>query len=199
MSEIINFILHTVSAWGYFGIFVLMAIESSFLPLPSELVLVPAGYLVQKGEMNGTIVLVNAVLGSVFGAVVNYYMAMLVGRPFLHKYGKYLLINEETLTKTEMFFAKHGSFSTFTGRLLPVIRHLISIPAGLARMDMRKFVSYTALGAFIWAAILIVLGYVIGQNEELIHKYLKVVVVVIVAFTGLAVVIYRHYLKKYSK
>jgi membrane protein DedA with SNARE-associated domain len=199
MSEIINFILQTVSSWGSLGIFILMAIESSFLPLPSELVLVPAGYLVYKGEMNGFVVLLSAVLGSVFGACVNYYLALFLGRPFLHKYGKYFFIKEATLTKTEVFFEKYGSFSTFTGRLLPVIRHLISIPAGLAKMDVGKFVLYTALGSFSWAVILVVLGYTIGRNEELIHQYLRIIAVFLIVLIALAAIAYRHYINKYSK
>ncbi|MCE3233156.1 MAG: associated Golgi protein-related protein, partial [Rickettsiaceae bacterium] len=113
--------------------------------------------------------------------------------------GKYFFIKEETLTKTEIFFDKYGSFSTFSGRLIPVIRHLISIPAGLARMNMTKFIIYTGVGAAIWAAILIVLGYFIGENEELIHQYLKIIIAVILVLLSISAVIYYLYVKKRQK
>jgi membrane protein DedA with SNARE-associated domain len=196
ISEIINFIVHTVAAWGYPGIFILMAIESSFLPMPSELVLIPAGYLVYKGEMSGLMVLFCSTAGSVAGALVNYYLAMVVGRRFLHKYGKYFLIDEAALTKTELFFKNYGSLSTFSGRLIPVIRHLISIPAGLARMNLAKFITYTVIGAGIWSAILILLGYFIGENEELIHQYLQYIIVCLLVFLAVLAVICVRYKKK---
>jgi membrane protein DedA with SNARE-associated domain len=199
MTEIINFIVQTVSAWGYPGIFILMAIESSFIPLPSEIVLIPAGYLVQKGEMNGFLVLLNSTFGSLFGALVNYYLALWVGKPFLYKYGKYFFISPESLGKTEHFFKNHGSISTFSGRLIPVIRHLISIPAGLARMNLVKFSFYTTIGAAIWSAILIVLGYVIGENEELIHQYLQIITAILLFFLTIFAFAYVLYNKKKAK
>ncbi len=199
MTEITNFLLDLVSGWGYWGIFIMMAIESSFIPLPSEVIIIPAGYLIHKGEMAVLPVMVAGVLGSIVGALVNYYLALLVGKPFLHKYGKYFLISESSLTKTEDFFREHGSFSTFTGRLIPVIRHLISIPAGLARMNMIKFITYTALGAAIWVAILIALGYFIGQNEELLHIYLHKIVVATLVLIALSTILYVYIRKNCRK
>lgn len=160
----------------------MMAIESSVIPLPSEVVMIPAGYLVFKGEMNLAWVLASGTAGSVFGAVANYYFAMIVGRRFIKKYGKYFFIPPEKLETVEGFFHKHGSFSTFSGRLIPVIRHLISIPAGIAKMNMSKFIFYTAVGAGIWVAILTALGYFIGQNEVLLHQYLRTITIVVIAF-----------------
>jgi len=173
MHQLIDFIVSTVSSWEYIGIFIMMAIESSVIPLPSEVVMIPAGYLVYKGEMQLIWVLASGTFGSIAGAVVNYYFAMFVGRRFIKKYGKYFFIPEEKLETVEKFFHKHGAISTFSGRLIPVVRHLISIPAGLARMNMPKFIFYTGIGAGIWVTILTVLGYFIGQNESLIKQYLK--------------------------
>ena len=158
---------------GYPGIFLLMAIESSFIPFPSEIVLIPAGYLAYEGEMNILLILLFAILGSLTGAFVNYFIALYLGRPFIVRYGKYFFISEETLAKLDAFFQNHGHISTFTGRLIPGIRQLISIPAGIAKMDKLEFTLYTALGAGIWSLVLVLLGYFIGEEQELLQHYLK--------------------------
>ena len=139
MHAIIDWIVQTVGAFGYIGIFVMMLIESSIFPLPSEVVMIPAGYLCAKGEMNLVIVIVLGTLGSIAGALLNYYLAVKLGRKLILKYGHYVFFKPETLEKVEVFFKTHGSFSTFTGRLIPVIRHYISLPAGLARMNVWLF------------------------------------------------------------
>jgi membrane protein DedA with SNARE-associated domain len=159
---------------GYWGIFLLMFLESTFFPFPSEIIMIPAGYLAYKGEMNLYLVVIVGILGSVGGALFNYYLAMHFGRKFLLKYGKYFFIKEETLDKLEAFFTKHGELSTFNGRLIPGIRQLISLPAGLARMNIVKFSLYSALGAGIWVIVLVALGYLLGSNEELISEYLHI-------------------------
>lgn len=196
---VLNYIVELVASWGYAGIFVMMAIESSFLPLPSEVVMIPAGYLIYKGEMAFFPAFMAGVLGSVAGALVNYYLALWVGKPFLHRYGKYLLISEASLTKTEEFFREHGSFSTFTGRLIPVVRHLISLPAGLARMNMTKFIFYTATGAAIWVAILLLVGYFIGHNQDLIHIYMDKIILATLALIAVSTVAYIYVRKKINK
>jgi membrane protein DedA with SNARE-associated domain len=163
---------------GYWGIFLLMFLESTFFPFPSEIIMIPAGYLAYKGEMNLYLVVIVGILGSVGGALFNYYLAMHFGRKFLLKYGKYFFIKEETLDKLEAFFTKHGERSTFNGRLIPGIRQLISLPAGLARMNIVKFSLYSALGAGIWVIVLVALGYLLGSNEELISEYLHTATVI---------------------
>lgn len=180
MHQIIDFILSTVSGWGYLGIFVLMAIESSAIPFPSEIVIVPAGYLVHKGEMDFFLVLISGITGSILGALINYYFALILGRRFIHKYGHHFFMPPEKLEAAETFFQKHGAFSTFSGRLIPVIRQLISIPAGLAKMGLPKFIFYTAFGAGIWVTILTLLGYFIGQNEDLIKEYLRTITIILI-------------------
>jgi len=172
-SEFAHILVDLIFDWGYFGIFLLMAVESSFLPFPSEIVLIPAGYLAEQGQMSVPLIMGSALAGSLLGAFINYYLALTLGRKFLQNYGKYFFINEATLEKMENFFAKHGAISTFIGRLIPGIRQLISVPAGLSRMNLTVFSIYTALGASIWAFILTMLGYFIGENQELIDIYLK--------------------------
>ena len=166
LNDFFHWLANTVLALGYPGIVVLMAVESSVLPLPSELVMPPAGYLAAKGQMNPWIAIAAGATGSVLGALVNYALAVFVGEPVLRRYGKYVFMSEASLDRTEAFFRRHGEISTFVGRLLPVIRHLISIPAGFSRMALRRFIGFTALGAGIWCAILTYLGWLIGRHGE---------------------------------
>lgn len=181
---------------GYPGIFLLMAIESSFIPFPSEIVLIPAGYLAYNGEMNIFLILLFAVLGSLTGAFVNYYIALYLGRRFIIRFGKYFFISEATLAKLDAFFASHGHISTFTGRLIPGIRQLISIPAGIAKMDRAEFALYTALGAGIWALVLVLLGYFIGQEQALLKHYLREITATTLFIVSLLLVWYYRIQKR---
>ena len=192
IHDIANIIVSYIGDMGYLGIFLLMFLESTFFPFPSEIIMIPAGYLAYQGEMNLYIVIFVGILGSVAGALLNYYLAMHLGRRIILKYGKYFFIKEETLDKLDIFFIKHGEISTFTGRLIPGIRQLISLPAGLARMHIAKFSFYTAIGAGIWVVVLVVLGYVVGSNEELISEYLKsatLIALISVVFIGIFYVV----------
>jgi len=173
IHDIANTIVSYIGDMGYWGIFLLMFIESTFFPFPSEIIMIPAGYLAYKGDMNLYMVIFMGIAGSLAGALVNYYLAMSFGRVFILKYGKYFFIKEKTLDKLESFFTSHGEISTFTGRLIPGIRQLISLPAGLARMNIAKFSFYTSLGAGIWVVVLVAVGYLVGSNEALISEYLK--------------------------
>ncbi len=173
IREIAQTIVDLIFDWGYIGIFLLMAIESSFIPFPSEIVLIPAGFLASKGDMSLGMIMSSALGGSMIGAFINYYLALLLGRRMLQRYGKYFFIKESALDKMDNYFEKHGAISTFIGRLIPGIRQLVSIPAGLSRMNLVVFSTYTALGAAVWALILVMLGYLIGENQELIDAYLK--------------------------
>ncbi|MCC8181259.1 MAG: DedA family protein [Planctomycetes bacterium] len=163
----------TILSLGYTGIILLMAIESSFVPFPSELVMPPAGYQVHEGNMNLYLVLLAGLFGSLAGAWINYFIALRFGRPFFLRYGKYFLIKPENIDKADQFFAKHGEITTFVGRLIPVIRQLISLPAGAARMPLGKFTFYTGLGALIWISILTWIGWLVGRNQELLHLYMR--------------------------
>jgi membrane protein DedA with SNARE-associated domain len=182
--------------WGYLGIFIMMAIESSFIPFPSEIVLVPAGYLASKGDMSITYIMLSALSGSLVGSFINYYLAFTLGRKFLLKFGKYFFIQKETLEKMENYFKKHGHISTFTGRLIPGVRQLISIPAGLSRMNLAEFTIYTTLGAGIWALILVFLGYFVGENQELIQEYLREITIAVIGLLFIVGLLYYKYQKR---
>jgi len=196
IHELAQQLVDLIFDWGYLGIFIMMAIESSFIPFPSEIVLVPAGYLASKGEMDITYIMMSAVSGSLVGAFVNYYLALTLGRKFLLRYGKYFFISHEALEKMESYFKKHGHISTFSGRLVPGIRQLISIPAGLAKMNLLEFTLFTTLGAGIWALILTLLGYYIGENQELIKEYLKEITTLVVVLLIIIGTLYYAYQKK---
>ena len=195
IKELAQALVDLIFDWGYLGIFLLMVVESSFIPFPSEIVLIPAGYLASQGEMNIVYIMTSALAGSLGGAFINYYLALTLGRKFLLKYGNYFFISEATLEKMERYFKSHGHISTFTGRLIPGIRQLISIPAGLARMNIVEFSLYTSLGAGIWALILTLLGYFIGANQELINLYLKEITIIMVILLIILGYVYYRYQK----
>jgi membrane protein DedA with SNARE-associated domain len=199
-------LLHQFVAWlvdfvhhlGYLGIFLMTFVESTFVPIPAEVTMIPAGYLVQQGKMSLIPVLLASIFGTVGGAYFNYWLAKRYGRELFIRYGKYLMMTPEKLDKLELFFYRHGAISTFTGRLIPGVRHYISFPAGLAKMDLKKFVIYTALGGAIWMTVLVLLGYYIGENEELMMRYLpkaKVGMLVLIVAAA-ALYIWHHRRKK---
>jgi membrane protein DedA with SNARE-associated domain len=187
LQEFISWILQTVQTWGYSGIFILMALESTVLPIPSELVLIPAGYLAHQGQMNFWLIVLAATTGSLLGASVNYAFALWVGRPFLERWGRYFFVRPALLHKTDAFFLQHGAISTFTGRLIPGIRHLISLPAGLTRMNIASFALYTCLGAGLWTVVLTVFGWFLGGNEALIRQYQHLITAGVIAFVALII------------
>ena len=204
LHHFINWIVGVVGAWGYPGIFVLMCLESTFVPIPSEIVMPPAGYLASTGQMNLAIAILMGTLGSMAGASINYGLAIWLGRPFLLRYGKYILCPPHKFEKVEKFFLTHGEIGTFTGRLILGVRHFISMPAGLARMNLARFLGLTAAGSAIWCAVLAYIGFYIGKvsktmsREEmygLFQKYGKQAglgaTVVCVLIIGLYIVIYR--------
>lgn len=178
MQEIINFLVETIGSLGYAGIFLLMFLESSFFPFPSEVVMIPAGYLAFKGEMNIYLAILWGALGSLAGALFNYYLAITLGRKAILKFGRYFFMDEMKLRKVEHYFKDHGHISTFSGRLIPGVRQYISLPAGLGRMNVFVFSLYTTLGAAIWVAILAYLGYFLGEKEDMIKEYLHIIMAI---------------------
>ena len=194
LNEAITWLLATILKLGYPGIFLLMAMESSVIPIPSEFVMPPAGYWAAEGKMNIVVAILCGTMGSLIGAYANYFAAHYLGRPLVLRYGKYVGITEHKFAKVEAFFHKHGEISTFIGRLLPVVRHLISIPAGLAGMHHWKFSLYTVLGAGIWCTVLAWIGYFIGENQALILRYSHKAVIGVIIFSVVLVAIYvrRH-------
>jgi membrane protein DedA with SNARE-associated domain len=194
LQTLIDWLLATILHLGYPGIFLLMAMESSVIPIPSELVMPPAGYWAAEGKMNMAVAIICGTVGSLVGAYANYFASRYLGRPLLLRYGRYVWITEEKFAKVETFFHKHGEISTFIGRLLPVVRHLISLPAGLAGMHHWKFSLYTFLGAGIWCTVLALIGYIIGENQELIVRYSHQAVIGVVIFSVVLIAVYvrRH-------
>lgn len=163
---------------GYLGIFIGMFLESTLVPIPSELIMIPAGLAASKGLMDIYLVTIIGIIGNVFGAIFSYYLALKLGHPILVKIGKYFFVSEETLIKIEKYFAKHGPISVFMGRLLIGFRHFISLPAGLAKMDIKLFIIYTTLGSTIWTAILAAIGFFIGENAEIFEGNLKIIIAI---------------------
>ncbi len=181
METLIQFCLDHLNYWT---VTLFMAIESSFIPFPSEAVVPPAAWKAAvTGEMNVVLVVLFATLGALIGAFINYYLAVWLGRPIVYKFansrlGHMCLIDEAKVQNAERYFDKHGAISTFVGRLVPAVRQLISIPAGLARMGLGRFVLYTSLGAGVWNAILAALGYYMAsipglQTEEAVMNKVK--------------------------
>jgi len=172
-STIIDWYMSNIN---YFTIFILMTIESTFIPLPSELLLPPAAWLASQGQMNFSLIVLSATLGCCFGALINYTLSYYLGRALIYrlaesKYARFFFINRAKLEHAENYFVENGNTSTFIGRLVPGVRHLISIPAGLAKMNLKKFILYTFLGSALWNTILSALGYYFGKNQEMLMKY----------------------------
>ena len=191
ISALTAWLVDTIGRMGYTGIVSLMFLESSFFPFPSEVVMPPAGYLAWKGEMSLPLVILAGIAGSILGALFNYWIAVKLGRPFLLKYGKYFFVSSESIDKADKFFQKHGHVSTLVGRLLPVIRQYISLPAGIARMPMKTFLLFTTIGAGAWVIILTLAGYLLGEHQDLLKEYLHVITL---ACVGLAVIIAGGYI-----
>lgn len=190
MTDVFNFLLGFVD--NYWGITLLMAIESSFIPFPSEVVIPPAAYLAFKGELNVLLVVFFGILGSMIGAYVNYFLALWLGKPLVYalvekKWAKVFLLNKAKVERAEKYFLEYGNLSTFLGRLVPAVRQLISLPAGFVKMSFGYFSLFTALGAGIWISILAALGYFFGANQGLLSLYFKEISIV---FAAVALIIF---------
>ena len=193
-------IIQEVEQWydanmNYTNITILMTIESSFIPFPSEIVIPPAAYVASKPEsdLNIFLVVLFGTLGAIIGALINYYLALWLGRPIIYKFadsklGHLLLLSSDKIKKAEDYFNDHGKVSTFIGRLVPGIRQLISIPAGLAKMNLGSFILFTTLGAGIWNTILAFIGYLAHGQADLINKYNHELSIIMLVLVGLAAI-----------
>ena len=191
-------IINSVQSMGYLGILFLMFLESSFFPFPSEVVMIPAGYLAYRGEMDIVLAVAMGIIGSLLGAALNYYLGHFLGRRVLLKYGKYFFISRETFEKAEKKFKRHGEIITFMGRLIPGLRQYISFPPGIAKMNFGKFMLFTGLGAGIWVSTLTLLGYFLGEKQHLVEAYLNQITVAIIMGCAGICLLYAIYLKKRS-
>jgi membrane protein DedA with SNARE-associated domain len=196
--QLVESLLVLIDTLGYLGVFLLMTIESSFIPFPSELVVPPAAYLAFQGKMSIVLVILAGLGGSLVGALINYFLALYLGRPTVNRllemsFTRLLLLDKKKLDKAEKYFVKHGAISTFLGRLIPGIRQLISLPAGFSRMNLASFSFFTSLGAGIWVCVLAFLGYYFGANEELFSEFYKEITfgaLGFVAFVGAGYALY---------
>lgn len=172
-----------------------MTLESTVFPIPSELVMIPAGYLAHAGELNATLSILAGTAGSLAGAMINYIVSRRYGRSFLWKHGSKILVSRRRLAQMDYFFSRYGEVTTFVGRLIPVARHYISIPAGIAKMRLWKFMLFTSLGAFVWMVVLTALGYFLGDNIEEIKKYTHLFTFAIIA-AAIGAIFYYVYANK---
>ena len=183
ISQLIEAILSIIRELGYIGIFIGMTIESSFFPFPSEVILIPAGALIARGEMAFFPVFFAGLLGSLVGALISFFLAFFLGRKtvdfLISKYGKFLFITRKKLKKSDYYFKKHGEVTIFVARLIPLIRQIISLPAGFSKMSLFKFILFTALGAGIWTALLIYVGFFFGSQVESTLKLITLTIMLI--------------------
>ena len=200
VGEFMQWLVHVTDQLGYWGLLAMTFVESSVVPLPLEATLIPAGYLVQQGKMAFIPALMISVIGTVVGSYLNYWMAKHFGRSLFIRYGKFLMMNDAKLGRLEQFFVEHGAMSTFTGRLLPGLRHYIALPAGLARMHLPKFIFYTALGGLVLSGILLGLGYFIGASETVAKHYLPMIKlgIFLAVLLGIGLYVLRHWRKQKS-
>jgi membrane protein DedA with SNARE-associated domain len=195
---IADYITQFIGSTGYVTVFLGMILESMIFPIPSEAIMPFAGFLIAEGKFNFPLVILISTLGSLAGSLLSYCMGYYGGHPFVNKFGKYFLIDQEELDFTEKFFKKNGQVAIFICRFIPIIRHLISLPAGMAKMDLWRFSVLTVIGAGLWNTFLTVVGYRLRQNWELVIKYSKVVddFMIILILILIALYIYRHIHKK---
>ena len=197
LIEWVNSIILTI---GYPGIMILMFLESTMVPLPSEIVMPFAGYLAAQGKLSFWLIVVLSGIGSLLGSVFSYYIGFYGGRPLIRKVGHYVLLDEDRLKWTEKWFRHYGEKTIFVSRFIPVVRHLISLPAGIGKMNFLKFCVYTFIGATIWNGILTYLGFYLGANYLLIHQYSKIIDWIVVVLIIVAVVYYVwHFVKLMKK
>ncbi len=185
-EQVIEIAVKVIDATGYLGVMIMMIGESMLTPIPSEAVMPFAGFLIADGKMSWIGVIVFSTLGSIIGSGISYYIGRYLGQPFITRFGKYFLLNEEHLHWSEQFFAKYGQGAIFVSRFVPVVRHFISIPAGTAKMPFGKFMAYTAAGAAGWNTILTFVGFKLGEHWDTVKSYTHYLDIIVVAVLLLA-------------
>lgn len=191
LENFANYLVNLIYQFGYLGILIAMTIESTFILLPSELILIPAGYLWYKGLMNPIWIILASLVGSVIGSYFTYWLGEKLGRPFVEKHKRWFFLNDERINKMDLFFKKYGALSIFLARLLIGIRHYSSFPAGFAKMNKWKFILYTALGSFIWSVFLVLLGYFLGTQEQLVKTYVWYFTFAAIALVLLIIILFK--------
>lgn len=197
ITEILSmFVVHVIETLGYFGIFIMMALESACIPFPSEVIMPFAGFVVHEGHLNFFWIVIVGTLGNLVGSLIAYYVGLKGGRPILEKYGKYILVTEDKLDLADDIFNRYGSITVFVGRILPVIRTFISLPAGIARMDIKKFTIYTTIGCLPWTLALAYLGVILGQNWHILTNYFHIIDVILVIVVIALILYWAHKFRK---
>lgn len=195
---IIEYITGFIDKSGYISVCILMTLESMVAPVPSEAVMPFAGFLISDGRFTFTGVIFFSTLGSIIGSILSYYIGAFGGKPFIDKFGKYFLLNIHHLRMTERFFNKYGQITIFICRFIPIVRHLISIPAGAGRMNLMRFSIYTIIGAGMWNAFLTYVGYALRQNWKEVSRYSHVadIVILIIIIAAILFFIYKYFRKR---
>ncbi|HJU13935.1 MAG TPA: DedA family protein [Candidatus Nitrosotalea sp.] len=190
LATLTSFIINTISNSGYFGIFLLMVAESALIPIPSEVIMPFSGYLVSTGKFGVVQVILAGSIGNLVGSLAAYFAGAYLGRGFILRYGKYILLKKSHLEGAEAYFKKYGAKSTFISRLLPAIRTYVSLPAGTAKMGLKKFAAYTFVGSIIWNAALTFVGIKLGQEWDSIRKYSSYFDAIVIIAVIAAIIIY---------
>lgn len=201
MWEFVTFVVDKVQDFWYIWIFIMMTIESSFIPFPSEVAMIPAGYLSSQGQMNIYLAFLFGTLGALMGSIINYIIGIKLWGPVLRslvaRYGKYIFVSLDHYSKAESFFEKHGGITTFNGRFIPAVRQLISLPAGVFKYNFTKFCIFTFVWAGIWNIILLSIGYIAWENKALIAEYSHEAIIGTLVFIAIASGVY-YLINKYT-
>lgn len=199
ISNLTNFIIQTISNSGYVGIFFLMVAESALVPIPSEVIMPFSGYLVSTGKFNVILVIIAGSIGNLAGSLIAYFVGTYLGRGFVLKYGRYVLLKKSHLELAESYFKRYGDRSTFISRLLPAVRTYVSLPAGVAKMNLKKFVVYTFVGSIIWNSALTYIGITLGEEWNSIRKYSTYFDAMVVIAVIVAIILYWRSRRKTSQ
>ena len=198
-EAIVNFIVSFIGSTGYISVAVLMMLESTFMPIPSEAVMPFAGFLIEEGKFSFPGVIFFSTMGSIVRSLISYYIGAWGGRPFIDKFGRYILLDRHHLDLTENYFKRYGDITILVCRFIPVVRHLISIPAGIGRMNLLKFIIFTILGAGAWNAILAYAGYLLKSNWTEIMKYSHIADIIVIVAIVAVICYYAYSLYKHSR
>lgn len=196
VETVTNFAIHLIENLGYWGVFIGMTLESACIPIPSEVIMPLSGYVAYEGKMTLLGITIIGSFGNLFGSLIAYFVGLKGGRPFLEKYGKYILISHDRLEMADRWFEKYGYEAVFISRILPIIRTFISLPAGIAKMDLKKFTIYTFLGSLPWTFLLGYIGYFLGPQWNIIRNYFQILdIIVILGIIGFIVYLIYQYRK----
>jgi membrane protein DedA with SNARE-associated domain len=189
-----QYITAFIDKTGYISVFVFMVMESTAFPVPSETILPFAGFLIAESKLTFTLVIAVSTLGSIVGSLLSYWIGLYGGQPFIERYGRFFLLDHDDLAATERFFKKYGDATIFICRFIPVVRHLISLPAGMGRMNLVRFSIYTIIGAGLWNAFLTVCGFYLRKNWEVVMQYSRIVDIAVLAILVFGIIFF---IKKY--